>query len=147
MLARLLLNRNQKERVSADDAAQQPFVLHGPPSVAELPALKPQLASAMKCGAFENRRVDKPDGELDILLEKLHRRYGGTYRLPMQEEEPAKPTHSIAISDASTADTKGNEAISDTTSGTGPLSSPVSQKWSTNNLSVGGRHTASLTLN
>jgi serine/threonine protein kinase len=144
---RELLNRDQAARISAADALQLDFMRNPLPPDAGLLSLKPLFPFVLKCGAFENRRIDKVDGALDPLLEKLHKRYHGIEL--SQAEEPPSPTRSknkISTSDASTAasnkDACGSSQALSVVSGSSrnTSSSTMTPQWRTSNMSVGGRH-------
>lgn len=133
-LVRALLDRSKDTRIVASDALQHSFILHFPSSEDKLPSLQTTLRVCVKCGAFENRPVDKFDGNLDPLLDKLHHKHTGSALVQEAVKAPAKlkVSHSTR-SDASTA------ASSDTDSAfTVGSNTP---DWKTINMSVGGCHT------
>jgi serine/threonine protein kinase len=134
-LVRALLDRSKDSRIVASDALQHNFILNAPSSE-KLPSLQTTFRVCLKCGAFENRPVDKFDGNLDPLLDKLHSKHTGFALVQEAVKAPAKlkVNHSTR-SDASTA------ASSDTDSAfTVGSNAP---DWKTSNMSVGGCHQVS----
>lgn len=137
-LVRALLNRNRDSRIDAAGALQFKFILNGPSSEEKLPSLQTTLRACLKCGAFENRPVDKFDSELDPLLDKLHRRHTGRALVQDAVKAPTKADHS-SRSDASTVASLGTS--SQMTNG-----STITPDWKTSNMSTGGCHQASHSL-
>jgi serine/threonine protein kinase len=107
-LVRALLNRSKEARIDAATALQFKFIRKGPSSEEKLPSLQPTFRICLKCGIFENRQVDKLDGNLDPLLDTLHRRHTGSALVQDAVKAPSKLRFSQSTwSDASTAASSG----------------------------------------
>lgn len=135
---RLLLIRGQHDRITAEAVLKETFLASQPQE--KLPSLAPILAMALKSGAFENRKVDKVDGELDPLLAKLHKRQTGL-ELKQDTESPRTKKPFVA-SDASQSTTASTASVVSDTSSRHSTTSTVTPRWQTNNMSIGGRHHA-----
>jgi hypothetical protein len=136
--AKELLQRDKELRIKAEDVLNLEWLAQGPTPDERLPSLKSTLSVVLKCGAFENRPVDKFDSELDPLLDKLHRRHTGRALVQDAVKAPTKADHS-SRSDASTVASLGTS--SQMTNG-----STITPDWKTSNMSTGGCHQASHSL-
>lgn len=68
-LVRQLLNRNQKQRISARDALRDSFFT---PTAAQQPSLQPVVEAAFRTGAMASGTVSESHPYLDHLLNELH---------------------------------------------------------------------------
>jgi serine/threonine protein kinase len=142
---RALLNRSRDTRIDAAEALKLQFLAKGPGAEETLPSLKLTFKACLKCGAFENRPVDKFDQNLDPLLDQLHRRHTGNSLAQADVRPTPKPKGKQSRSDSTQDNCERSRTPSVVSGASSVLSSnsAATPDWKTNNMSAGGRHEAS----